>query len=104
MTAILSRDPWLIAVFLGILIPITGIIFGTVTSYLTRTRLAELDASLKHAMLDKLVAQTTEEVSERRMQLGVLCDRSRDAASFPTTKQPARQKEDRQKEERQWQK
>ncbi|HZU39182.1 MAG TPA: hypothetical protein VFA18_24865, partial [Gemmataceae bacterium] len=36
-----------------LLIPILGIVFGTVTSYLTAVRRAELEASLKHEMLQR---------------------------------------------------
>jgi hypothetical protein len=53
MLELLRENPWLIIVILALLIPIFGIVFGTVTSYLTRTRQAELDASLKHEMLQR---------------------------------------------------
>jgi hypothetical protein len=53
MFELFSEYPWLIIVCMALLIPLTGIIFGTVTSYLKKTRLAELDASLKHEMLQR---------------------------------------------------
>jgi hypothetical protein len=53
MYDLLMRNPWLLVIALGILVPITGIVFGTVTTYLQKVRQAELDASLKHAMLER---------------------------------------------------
>src|SRR6516164_6794969 len=53
MLDLLRDKPWLIIVCLGLLIPILGIVFGTVTSYLTRVREAELEASLKQDMLQR---------------------------------------------------
>jgi hypothetical protein len=50
---ILRDNPWLVVVVMAMLIPIAGIIFGTVTDYLKKTRLAELDASLKQEMLQR---------------------------------------------------
>jgi hypothetical protein len=49
----LSRYPWVIPVVLAFMVPITAIIFGTVTNYWRRTRQAELDAALKQQMLDR---------------------------------------------------
>lgn len=48
---LLLRNPWLIPASLGLLIPICGIIFGTITRYLQKTRQAELDAALKQQMI-----------------------------------------------------
>jgi hypothetical protein len=53
MYELFSQHPWLLIVCLALLIPIFGIIFGTVTDYLKKTKLAELDASLKHEMLQR---------------------------------------------------
>jgi hypothetical protein len=53
MLDLLIREPWLIIVCLALLIPILGIIFGTVTGYLTRVRKAEIEASLKMEMLQR---------------------------------------------------
>jgi hypothetical protein len=53
MYTLLSENPWLIVIGLGVLVPISGIVFGTVTNYLQRTHRAELEASLKHAMLER---------------------------------------------------
>lgn len=53
MLDLLRENPWLIIVCLALLIPILGIIFGTVTGYLTRVRKAEIDASLKMEMLQR---------------------------------------------------
>ena len=53
MLVLLTENPWLIVVCLALLIPILGIIFGTVTNHLTRVRKAEIDASLKMEMLQR---------------------------------------------------
>src|SRR5215469_14904556 len=53
MLDLLRDKPWLIIVCLGLLIPILGIVFGTVTSYLARVRVAELEANLKQDMLQR---------------------------------------------------
>jgi hypothetical protein len=53
MLELLIREPWLIVVCMGLLIPILGIIFGTVTGHLTRVRKAEIEASLKMEMLQR---------------------------------------------------
>jgi hypothetical protein len=53
MLELLTEHPWLLVIGLGVLVPVTGIVFGTVTGYLQKTRQAELDASLKHAMLER---------------------------------------------------
>jgi hypothetical protein len=53
MLELLQKNPWLIVVCLALLIPILGIIFGTVTGYLSRVRKAEIEASLKMEMLQR---------------------------------------------------
>jgi hypothetical protein len=53
MLQIFAENPWLIVVCGGMLIPLAGIVFGTVTSYLVQTKRAELEASLKHEMLQR---------------------------------------------------
>jgi hypothetical protein len=53
MLDLLRDNPWLVIVCMALLIPILGIVFGTVTSYLTAVRQAELDASLKQEMLQR---------------------------------------------------
>jgi hypothetical protein len=53
MYTILLENPWLIIAGMGLLIPILGVVFGTVTTYLQQTHRAELEASLKHAMLER---------------------------------------------------
>jgi hypothetical protein len=53
MLELLKENPWLIIVVLALLIPIVGIVFGTITHYLTVVRQAELEASLKHDMLQR---------------------------------------------------
>ncbi len=53
MSEFLSNYPWLIIPCMALLIPIVAIIFGTVTSYLRKTRQAELDAALKQEMLQR---------------------------------------------------
>ena len=60
MWDILRENPWLIIVSLAFLIPIVGIVFGTVTSYLARVRQAELEANLKRDMLER--GMTAEEI------------------------------------------
>jgi hypothetical protein len=53
MFELMQEHPWLIPVALGLLIPICGIVFGTITHYLQEKNQADLDASLKHAMLER---------------------------------------------------
>src|SRR5262245_32923592 len=53
MFEILYANPWLVVVALGTIIPVCAIVFGTVTRYLQNSRQAELDASLKHEMLQR---------------------------------------------------
>ena len=49
----LYREPWIIPVILAFMVPLTAIIFVTLTNYWRRTRQAELDAALKQQMLDR---------------------------------------------------
>ena len=53
MLELLKAEPWIIVVTLALLIPILGIMFGTVTGYLARVRKAEIEASLKMEMLQR---------------------------------------------------
>jgi hypothetical protein len=53
MLELLQEHPWLIAVGGGLLIPILGVVFGTVTKYLTEVRRAELEAGLKQEMVQR---------------------------------------------------
>jgi hypothetical protein len=53
MIELLTENPWLPIPCLALLIPIFGIIFGTITNYLTAVRKAELEASLKQDMLQR---------------------------------------------------
>ncbi len=53
MLDIFAENPWLIVVSLGLAIPILGIVFGTVTSYLACVRRLELEARLKQDMLQR---------------------------------------------------
>lgn len=53
MLELLKDNPWLVVVVLALLIPILGVIFGTITRHLTTVRLAELEASLKQDMLQR---------------------------------------------------
>jgi len=53
MLELLKDQPWLVVVVMSLLIPIVGIVFGTITHYLTVVRQAELEASLKHDMLQR---------------------------------------------------
>ena len=49
----LYRETWVIPVVLGLMIPLMGIVFGTLTNYWRRSRQAELDAALKQQMLER---------------------------------------------------
>jgi hypothetical protein len=53
MQELLVDNPWLVVVGLAMLIPLSGIVFGTITGYLAKTRQAELDAALKQEMLQR---------------------------------------------------
>jgi hypothetical protein len=53
MLELFSENPGIIVACMALLIPILGIIFGTVTGYLTRVRKAEIEASLKMEMLQR---------------------------------------------------
>jgi hypothetical protein len=53
MLELLSNNPWLIIVTLALLIPICGIVFGTVTGYRLKVRKAELQAGLIQEMLER---------------------------------------------------
>jgi hypothetical protein len=53
MLEILQENPWLIPILLGALIPILGIVFGSTTKAWTQVRRAEIDAALKHEMLQR---------------------------------------------------
>lgn len=53
MLELVREYPWLLIVCLALLIPILGIIFGTVTGHLTRVRKAEIEAGLKMEMLQR---------------------------------------------------
>jgi hypothetical protein len=53
MLELLKDNPWLVVVTLALLIPILGIVFGTITRHLTAVKLAEIDANLKQDMLNR---------------------------------------------------
>jgi hypothetical protein len=53
MWEVFAANPWLIVIAIGCLVPISSIIFGSITGYLLKVRQAELDASLKHEMLQR---------------------------------------------------
>jgi hypothetical protein len=53
MLELLQENPWLIIVVLALLIPIVGIVFGTTTGAWSQVRRAEIDAALKHDMLQR---------------------------------------------------
>jgi len=53
MLELLREHPWILAIALGVLVPIFGIVFGTVTKYLTDVRRAELDTALKQEMVQR---------------------------------------------------
>ncbi len=53
MLQLLSANPWLIIVCLALMIPIFGIVFGTLTNHRYQMRKAELHASLVQEMLER---------------------------------------------------
>lgn len=60
MVELFQENPWLVVSCMALLIPIFGIIFGTITNYLSAVRKAELEASLKQDMLQR--GMTAEEI------------------------------------------
>jgi hypothetical protein len=53
MIELLQSNPWILIPGLALMIPILGVVFGTTTKAWQRVRQAELDASLKHEMLQR---------------------------------------------------
>ena len=53
MLELFQENPWLLIPSLALLIPIFGVMFGTITSYLTAVRKAELETALKQDMLQR---------------------------------------------------
>ena len=53
MLELFQREPWLIVVCMALLIPILGIVFGTVTNHRVQIRKAELHAGLIQEMLQR---------------------------------------------------
>jgi len=49
MYQLLSENPWIMVIALGLMVPI----IARITQYLHRVRRDELETSLKHAMLEK---------------------------------------------------
>jgi hypothetical protein len=72
MYDLLYLHPWLMAVALGVLVPVVGIIFGTVTSYLENTHRAEIEMKLKEDMLGRGMSAT-----EIQMVISATADRSK---------------------------
>jgi hypothetical protein len=65
----LARNPYIVVIGLGTLIPIVAIVFGCITEYLRKTRQAEIDASLKREMLERgMSADDIRKVLEARSQ------------------------------------
>jgi hypothetical protein len=56
MLELLKDNPWLIIVTLALMVPILGIIFGTITRHMTTVRLAEIESNLKKDMLQRGMA------------------------------------------------
>jgi hypothetical protein len=48
-----TENPWLLVSCLALMIPIFGIVFGTITNYLSSIHKAGLEASLKQDMLQR---------------------------------------------------
>ncbi|HEV3255568.1 MAG TPA: hypothetical protein VG013_01685 [Gemmataceae bacterium] len=80
MQDLLIKNPWLIPCILGLLIPLTAIIFGTVSTHLRKVRQAELDAGLKHDMLERGMSpeeiKTVLEASSRGASRRKSCSRA----------------------------
>ena len=53
MLELLKENPWLVVPGLALLIPIFGVVFGTITNCISSVRRAELEASLKQDMLNR---------------------------------------------------
>ena len=53
MLQLISDNPWLVPVALGLLVPISAIVCGTWTGYRVRVRKAELEAGLIQEMLQR---------------------------------------------------
>ena len=53
MLELFTNQPWLIVVCMALLIPILGIVFGTVTNHRMQIRKAELHAGLIQEMLQR---------------------------------------------------
>lgn len=53
MYSILAKDPWLIVVLAGAVVAIACTAITIISDYLRKTQQAEIDASLKHAMLER---------------------------------------------------
>lgn len=53
MYELLSGEPWLIVVIVGGIIAVGCTAIVMITDYLRKTHQAEIDASLKHAMLER---------------------------------------------------
>jgi hypothetical protein len=70
MLELLKENPWLIVVSLAMMVPILGIIFGTITSHLTAVQLAEIESNLKKDMLQRGMSadeiKTVVEATSRR--------------------------------------
>jgi hypothetical protein len=82
MYELFSQNPWLVMMGMIMMVPISAIVFGTLTNYLQRTRLAELETSLKHAMLERgmsaeeirTVLEASSPVSMRRKDVRRMAD------------------------------
>ncbi len=82
MLEILKDNPWLIVVTLGLLVPILGVVFGTITSYLKAVKLAEIEAHLKQDMLQRgMSADDIKKVIEATSKRGVEGERA-EVANF----------------------
>lgn len=53
MYELLSREPWLVVIIVGGIIAIGCTAIVCIPDYLRKVRQAEIDASLKHAMLER---------------------------------------------------
>lgn len=80
MWEILRSNPWLIVVGLAMLIPILGIVFGSVANYFCTVRRAEIDAELKREMLQRgMSAEEIKTVIEATPQRRSRCGRNQSA-------------------------
>jgi hypothetical protein len=75
MVELLKENPWLVVPCMALLIPIFGIVFGTLSSSFASVRRAELEAALKQDMLQRgmSAAEIKIVIEAGHMSKGKLC-------------------------------